>query len=456
MIASRIPKIEIVTIMTFIQYAWAGLILLGTAFMLGAQDTLGLEQAIQTALKNNYQIRLRQYDVETSTREADPALVGRKPTINLNANYQGGWSDASTETQPLGPEQQGNNEINLSGISNSISVGPELQLLLLDGKESKYRLEQLQTAGEATRLQLRQTVEQTAAEVSSAYLRMARQQSLMRITRQSIALNRERLERSIQDAEFGTSGSLEQLQIEVDLKTDSAELRNLRLEYENARRNLNHLMGQDPKTTFAVDTALTVNTQLQLNELSQALRQNNTLLQLSEKNVQLANLDVDIRQAAYKPTLQGYANVTYSYLRDEASFLTSTRSVGPNIGLQFSMPIFDGGARKIREQNAITSLEQQKLERSRVEEELIKELYNAYAVYRNTLEQLRIERSNLESFEQNLENMRNLYELGQATNTDVRSAQLNLNAAQNRINNFQYTIKEAEVQLYLLSGRLVE
>jgi len=133
-----------------------------------------------------------------------------------------------------------------------------------------------------------------------------------------------------------------------------------------------------------------------------------------------------------------------------------TRSVGPNVGVRFNYPIYDGGARKIEEQTAIMTQRRRQVEQRDTETELLKELRNAYATYQNALQQLRIERSNLELFQRNLENIQNLYALGQATNTDVRNAQLNLNAARTRVNNYQYTIKQAEVSIYLLTGQLVQ
>lgn len=430
--------------------------LLGVIALLPAQAVLSLEEAIQIALENNHEIRIQQYDVEIQQLQNNPALVGRKPTVNLAASYELGWSDARIETLPLGPSPDGENSVlELDGFSNDFIVGPELNLLLLDGKASKYRLAQLGTLSELSQMQLQQVIEQTVVEVISAYLQMAQQQSLMDITRQSIELTQDRLARAIQDASYGTSSSLEELQIEVDLKTDSAALRNLVLGYDNARRTLNQLMGKSPDENYTINTQMEVNTALELSTLEQGLKANNTFLQLSDKNIQLADLDIQINKAAFKPTLQGYANLNFVYLQDDANFLQETRTIGPNIGLRFQYPLFDAGARKIRTQSAEITAQKRQLERLSTEEQLVIELHNAYATYRNTLEQLRIEESNLIAFETNLTNIQNRYKLGQATNTDVRTAQLNLNAAQNRINNYQYTIKQAEVTLYLLSGQLV-
>jgi outer membrane protein TolC len=204
-----------------------------------------------------------------------------------------------------------------------------------------------------------------------------------------------------------------------------------------------------------VDSNIALNDGLDLKMLEETLRQRNTTLKLLQENVQLADLDINLSKAAYRPSLQASANISYSYLQNDANFLQVSRTIGPAVGVNFNMPIADGGARRIKKQSATLRLAQRNLERTDTEEELVKELNNAFATYENTLAQLQIERSNLKAFEQNLQNMQNMYTLGTVTNTDVRAAQLNLNAAQNRINNYQFTIKQAEVQLYLLAGLLV-
>lgn len=436
------------------KYIYLVLVLLLQITASNGQDQLTLEEAIQTALENNHEIKIKQYDTQIKAKEVDPALVGKKPSIDLNASYELGWSNTRIETLPLGPGD--NDPIKLNGISNDVIISPEINLLLLDGKASTFRLEQLGVVSELAELQLRQVIEQTVAEVSNAYIQMSRQQSLMKIIEESIILSKERLARTQRLSKYGGGGSIPELQIEVDIKTDSSTLRNLQLTHDNARRDLNRLMGKNLDYDFLTSSNMLIVGDLNLPELETSLRERNTLLKLGNKNVKLAALGIELSQAAYKPTLSGYANLNFVYLQDDANFLQSNRSYGPNIGIRFSYPLYDGGARKIKEQTALLTKEQSQMERENTEKELMKELHNAYATYRNTLEQLRIEQSNLEIFERNLENIQNQYNLGLASNTDVRSAQVNLNAALNRIKNYQYTIKQAEIGIYFLAGGLVE
>ena len=186
---------------------------------LSSQSRLTLEQAIQTALANNHQIKISQYDLDMAKKQIHPSMVGKSPTVDLNASYEFGYSDARIETLTLGPNPEGGNTIiELNGISNDIILSPEVNLVLLDGKVSTYRLEQLESISHLSELQLRQVMEQTVANVTGAYLQMAQTQSLLGITEASLAFTQDRLNRAINDAKYGTSTSLQQLQIEVDLK----------------------------------------------------------------------------------------------------------------------------------------------------------------------------------------------------------------------------------------------
>ncbi len=423
---------------------------------LQSQELLNLEEAIRITLENNHQIRLRKIDAEITAKQVHPAMVGRRPTIDLNASYELGYSDARIETLAGGVGGNGDaSPTDLDGISNDIVIGPELNLVLFDGGAGRYRLDQLSTSNAIAQLQLRNTTEQAIANVTNTYLQMAQEQSLLDIARQNITLTQNRLDRAIQDAEYGLSGSLQQLQIEVDLRADSAALRNRQLAYENARRNLNRQMGRATSESFVVNGQLTVVTDLSLPELEKALRQNNTSLKIGNEGIKMAAIDLQLSNTAFKPTIQGYANLNYAYLQDKASFLQTNRVLGPNVGVRLQVPLFDGGARRIKKESAVLSENQKQLEQQDIEAEMVKELQNTFATYQNTLEQWRIEKGNLRLFERNLENLQNRFLLGTATNTEVRTAQLNLNATLNRISNYQYTIKQAEVMLYLLSGKLL-
>ena len=186
------------------------------------------------------------------------------------------------------------------------------------------------------------------------------------------------------------------------------------------------------------------------------MKANNTQLKLSRRGIDNALYEEKIAQGDYLPTVQGYANYSYLNSEDEANFLQSNVAYGPNVGVTLSYSIFSGGARKIQQQNAQLSREEQEMTLESRRFTLEKELRNAYAQYINNQQQLRIEQSNLATFEQNYQKMQEDFKLGLITASDVRTAQLNLTAAKNRINNLTYSVKQSEIRLLQLSGRLTQ
>ncbi|MEO1262988.1 MAG: TolC family protein [Bacteroidota bacterium] len=423
---------------------------------INAQKVLTLEAAINQALENNHDIRLKKIDANIAKNNVNPAMVGKRPTVELNAAASIGWSDAAVETINLAPNAEGNTALDLNGFNQEFSIGPQVNFLLFDGKASTYRLEQLKTVSDINNLSLRHAMEQTVLEVSNLYLAIARQESQKTILKQSIALTQDRLNRSVTDEKYGTATSLQSLQIQVDLKTDSINLRNLELHIDNTRRQLNFVLGLAPDETFEVIQKFTVQPLVSLAELEANLRQENTLLEVQKKNILAADFDQKMANAAFLPTVSAFGGANFFFQQDEANFLQQNRVFGPSIGLRMNYPIFDGGARTVRASNAKLEIEKRKLDEHKLEDDLVTQLHIEYANYKNSKRDLAIEKSNLSTFEKNLEFLQDNFKNGLANNTDVRAAQLNLNALKNKITDYEFQLYLAEIKLNYLAGRLVK
>jgi outer membrane protein TolC len=344
----------------------------------------------------------------------------------------------------------------LEGMSNTLSVQPQLNVPIFQGFQGRYRYKQLKNARRLSELQRDGVIEQTLVGTVSAYLEVARLQSQLAITRENIALSYDRWQRVEQDAKFGVANSVRRLQAEVDLKTDSANYRNTLLSYQNSRRNLNVMLVRPLEDQYRVQEELLLSDTLEYEALLSDMKANNTQLELTRRGLDNATYEEKIAQASNYPTVRGYANYTYLDSEDEANFLQSNLSYGPNVGVTLNYSLFTGGRRKIQQQNAQLSREEQEMSLENRQLTLEKELRNAYAQYVNNREQLRIERSNLPTFERNYEKISEDLKLGLVTASDVRTAQLNLVAAKNRINNLEYAVKQFEIRLLQLSGRLAQ
>ncbi|WKN42598.1 TolC family protein [Tunicatimonas pelagia] len=419
---------------------------------------LTLEEAISQALENNYDIRLERYQIERSQNSVSRALSGQMPTLNLNGSYEWGYANTEIQTLPMGGGEAPaeNPPMELEGTANAFSVQPQLNVPIFQGFKGKYRYEQLENAQRMSELQRDGVVEQTLVSTVSAYLEAARLQAQLEINQENIALSYDRWQRVEEDAKFGVANSIRRLQAEVDLKTDSANYRNMLLSYQNSLRNLNVVMVRPLDDQYSVEEELLLSEQLDYEALLSDMKANNTQLKLSQRGIDNALYEEKIAQGDYLPTVQGYANYSYLNSEDEANFLQSNVAYGPNVGVTLSYSIFSGGARKIQQQNAQLSRQEQEMTLESRRFTLEKELRNAYAQYVNNQNQLRIEQLNLATFEQNYQKTQEDFKLGLITASDVRTAQLNLTAAKNRINTLTYAVKQSEIRLLQLSGRLTQ
>jgi len=215
-------------------------------------------------------------------------------------------------------------------------------------------------------------------------------------------------------------------------------------------------MNQPLTDEYRVRENMQLSEELDYESLLAEMRANNTQLLLTQRSIDNAAYEVKVAGASLFPTIRGYANYSYFNSEDQANFLQNNVAYGPNAGITLQYSIFSGGANKIQRQNARVSLEEQKTAQQSTELTLEKELRNAYAQYANNKEQLRIEESNLATFKRNYEKTYEDFKLGLVDASDLRIAQLNLSAAKNRINNLTYAVKQSEIRLLQLSGRLTQ
>ena len=427
-------------------------LLLIIGFQLPAQQLLRLEDAIVQALEQNYSIRLQQYHVEKSQNNVSRAMSGQRPVVEFSASYEGGYEDATNEIASIGDEPSA--PISLDGTRTGFSAQNQMSVPLFTGFRNRYTYTQLENTAQMSQLELQGIVEQTISLVVLRYLEVSRLQMALSIDQEVITNSLDRLQRIVTQEEFGVGNSLSKLQAEVDLKTDSANYRMNLLNYENARRNLNQLLVQPADYSYRVEEDVQLIDDLQFEELRAEMLMNNTDVALTQLGINRATYQERITKASIYPNLSFFARMQYSNVQNEAGFLQSTETVGPTAGVQLNWTLFNGGKRKIERQNARIDVDHSKMQQLDVQQSLEISLSNTYSSYSNYKQQLRIEQFGLQSFEQNYQKTQDNFELGLADATQLRTAQINLYAAQNRVNNLENNVKREEIELLRLSGRL--
>ncbi|MCK5815430.1 MAG: TolC family protein, partial [Flavobacteriaceae bacterium] len=128
---------------------------------------------------------------------------------------------------------------------------------------------------------------------------------------------------------------------------------------------------------------------------------------------------------------------------------------GLNAGVSLGWNIFDGGRTKTRVQNAKIAVESQEIEKEQYQQQLTRDVYNAWEFYQNALFKLQVQESNVQTNLRNFDRTNEQYKLGQINSIDFRLAQQNLLKAELDLSQSKYDAKNAEYSLLYLAGDLL-
>ncbi len=415
----------------------------------GSTQILRYDDALEATLANNYGIRVAKQDQAIARNNATRENTGYLPTANFNAggNYSLGGS-----TQKFG---NGNENVVKSAGSLSANASVGANYVIFD-KSREYSLRQLQEVLSLSDLQLRQTIETNILQLASAYFEIARLSENLQALQETTEVSNRRLKRVQYQYEYGQGIRLDLLNAEVDVQRDSINYFNASQQLANAKRNLNLIMGSDVDQSFEVDTSINYDQNLELDRLVDLALENNILVKLLEKNMDVTRVSFDIINATQKPVIGASATYNFSVQDNpDGAFITSSNSRGLGLGLNLSWNLFDGGLRKVRTENARIDLETLQIQREEARQVVATEVRNAWENYQNALKILAAEASNLSVNELNLARTEEQFNIGQVSSVEFRQAQLNLINAQTSYNAAKYSAKVIEVQLKQLAGQLI-
>lgn len=438
---------------TLLAFSLTVLILLGAIPSLTAQqrDTLSLQAAVQQAVENNYSIQVARTNEQISDNSLNIGNAGLLPSVSLSSSGSLQQQDTRQEfEQPLG-------EQTINGAqSSNLDASVNLQYTLFDGLGNTYNYRQLKTEKNLTEAQARQTIEQTLLRVVQQYYQVARLRAEAEIAKEAVTLSQQRLSRVETGVQFGNKSRVDLTNAQVDLDTDSTTLIEAKTQYRNARRTLNVLLGQAPNAPVTVEEQVSFQQDLERQALLEQAQERNSSLQAADYEVKNARLQKKIANASYFPEVNLTSSYTYSQSASDAGFLNEQRSSGIRSGLELNMPLFSGFQNDIRAENAELRLQNQKNQKAETELNVRRDLTNAYATYEQNLRALRLEKRSVDNARLNLRRTRESYQVGQATATQLREAQVNFTRAKTRLTNARYDAKLAEVELYQLAGLLLD
>ena len=422
--------------------------LLFLAFSAQAQEILTLEKAVKIALENNYDIKIAQNNLKIDATNNNLGNAGFLPSVTANLTNNNSQIDTK-QTQAGGTVKE------LDGAKNmSLSYGVALDWTIFDGMRMFSRREQLKVLEEQGKSEVQAAILTKISDVYLTYFDLAQQQQMMASIDTAIVISNQRVTTAKNRFTIGKASKLEVLNAQVDLNTDLSLLLKQKELYRITKIRMNELLVQDVQTDFKVNPEITIEQNLNFNELKTTAEKQNPQLQAQILTKKVADLNLKQIKGNRYPTVRLTSG--YNFTRSEASlgFVTQSSGQGFVYGVSASLPIFNGFLQnknekvaKYQVENANYVLEQQKLS-------LTSQLATLYTSYQTNLELVKVEEKNVEIARQNLDITLAKFKIGTITTIEFRSAQQNFVEASVRYSNAQYVTKLSEINLKELTGTL--
>ena len=436
--------------LTSIQFLVVGVFVLMLPFCTTAQEeVLSKSEAIALTLENNYNIAVAGNTVEIAENNADLLNSNYLPSIFglAGANY-------SVQDQQTDRDDGQSFELN-DARSESYNASLNLEYTLFDGLGRLYNYKSLKENYNLSKLEARETIENTVLQLFSVYYEVARLSENVEILEQTLEISRNRVKRAGYQFDYGQNTKLEVLNAEVDVTNDSINLMNTRQLLQNTKRDLNVVLARNLQAGFAVDTNVTFIPKIQLESYIDLAQENNVRILQSESAITLSEYDIQSSKARFLPTvgLSGSYGWNESISPASAFFGGSTRqTTGWQGGLSLRWNLFDGGTSITQFKNAKIAKDNQELLKQQIELEVERDIANALGNYENLVDVFEIQEQNVITNKNNFERSKERFNLGQITSIE---AQINLINAQTNKNLAKYEAKFAELQLLQQIGQLL-
>ncbi len=426
------------------------LLFIGICNSLIAQEFMSQEDAVKTGLEKNYAVLIVKNQQAITKAQNNLGAAGMSPSVTLNGNLNLASLNSHQEFNTGVVQDRAGAKTNNSGASINAAWN------VFDGMRMFAIKKRLDLNEQLSSIQLRQQMESTVAAIIVAYNNIVRISALIKAGKQNLSIYEERKKIAQLKLELGSDSKVDYLLSLTDENKAKSALLQLEIDLLTAKTNLNNLLTKTVDTDFKTSDSITVNFNLQLEDLKKSAIQCNASLLISKQNELILSQSVKEARAANLPLLQLNGAYVYNRNQSQAGIVFLNRQNGLNAGLTASWLVFNGNrnSRLVQERN-ILALNQNYV--SQQTQLLIDG--TVFINYRSFLLNKQIvdmEFQNLRDSKELLTISLERYRVGKANLLETIETQKNLEDTQVRYINALYAMKVAETELLRTNGSLVK
>jgi outer membrane protein len=400
---------------------------------------LTLAQAIAIAYQNNGNITVAESNLASSRYRVTEARAGTRPNLTGGVTFSGrGLNDVGSIF--------GNTTSNTS-FDNGPQPAVQLRYTPFDSGQTRLQVRSSQAGVRGAAAGLANTRVNLGFDVTTNYIETLRSKRLADLSQEQVRQSEEQLQYVEARIAAGTAADVDRYQIEVELANARVTLlRAQNLVRQNGaalRASMGLPVGPAPTL---VETA---RPELQIPPLDEAVAEanrNHPQIQQDIANVESARYQLRLASLRRRPVFSTVTSLNVNP-RDERTKSDWTVQAG------FTMPIWDAGVTRARQQEARYGLESSRAQEQQTRVDISTSVQQAILNMQSAKERLAASAVAVDSATRNLEAANARYQQGVVTVIEITTAQVNYFDAQVNAVSAQYDYYLAYAQLQRAIGR---
>ncbi len=410
-----------------------------------------LNDLINTALAKNYQIKILKNEAIISSNNNVLGNSGQLPSLSLNGFYSRSYNNTLQRFSD-GSIREGQNALN-----QNITLSAIADWTLFNGFSVYARKNQLAYLEQLGEVNSKFFIEQTVADIVTAYHQLIYEQQLLENYRQSLEISAYRLKLENKRKEVGIGTILNYGQAKVDYQTDSIKVLAQINVIQSLQIELNRVLNNELEQEIALDdlvfTSLLIASK---DSLLMMVSNNNNQLEQQRLQELIAETELRISKANRYPKIDLFAGYEYSKTLAEVGFFQSNRNFGPTVGVNVSFNLFNGGAANREVKNTLITTENIHLTKQQTTQNLDAQVLQLYNEYVSITKRITLANDNVSTSQKVYEVAEDQLKRGAINGYDFRLTQLSLLNAELTLMQLQFSLKTIEITLNRFSGQILK
>ncbi len=412
-----------------------------------AQASITLRNAIDTTLKNSFDIQIAANNVEITKINNTAGMAGGLPVVNASV------VDNESSIDVYQKLNTGIEITKSAATSNVLTSSLSAGILLFNGYRVSATRERLHILQQQSQVELNLQIQNSIASVMAKYYDIVRQLEYLKIIRTLLDVSEKKLEIVSERKKAGMANDADYLQAQIDVNFGIQNLRSQELVVDQTKTELLQLMSIKNFYSYQVNDSIVVDQSIDLSSIISFLQKNPEYLS-SEQQVKINEQVVKEIATLRSPSIRFNTGLNFNRSQYGAGLTLVNQTLGPYAGISLQVPIYNGNIYKIQKETAVYNVENAKLQMKSLLNALTSGALKTYQAYSTSLQQLDSQQKSLVLAGKLIHVILQQFKVNQATILDVKAAQASFENVGYQLVNIKYAAKISEIELKRLRYQL--